>query len=342
MGAVILVTGVARPLAAMLARRLLDHAGVSRVVGVDVTPPTADLGGAEFVRADVRDPMIGTLIASCAADTIVHTGVRPHSGGRAAQKESNVIGAMQLLAACQRTARVGKLVLCSTTARYGASPRDPALFREDAEPALPPGSGLAKDAVEVEAYVRGFSRRRPDVTVTILRLADILGVPASSPLASYLSLPVWPTVLGFDPRFQVLHPLDAVAVAGEAATAERPGVFNVAGDGVLSLSQAARRLARPTVPIAAPVLDYARPLLRKLGADSLSIEQVKLLTYGRAVDTTRLRQTFGHVPTHSTASAFEEFASALASRGPHLSEPCARAHGWLGALAAAGGRDHDG
>ena len=36
-------------------------------------------------------------------------------------------------------------------------------------------SGYAKDSVEVEGYVRGFARRRPDVGVTTLRFANFVG-----------------------------------------------------------------------------------------------------------------------------------------------------------------------
>ena len=55
------------------------------------------------------------------------------------------------------------VVVRSTTTIYGSSSRDPALFTEDMEPRQLPRGGYGKDAVEVEGYVRGFSRRRPDI-----------------------------------------------------------------------------------------------------------------------------------------------------------------------------------
>ncbi len=88
-------------------------------------------------------------------------------------KEINVIGTMQLLAACQKAPSVRRLVVKSSTSVYGCSPRDPALFTEDMEPRRHRRSGYAKDAVEVEGYVRGFARRRPDVAVTTLRCREL-------------------------------------------------------------------------------------------------------------------------------------------------------------------------
>src|SRR5579875_4177428 len=173
-GRVVLVTGVSRYLGGRLAMRLQAHPDVGRVIGVDVVPPRADVGRTEFVRADIRNPIIAKVIASARVDTVVHMSViaTPFgAGGRTAMKEINVIGTMQLLAACQKAPSVQKLVVKSTTAVYGSSSRDPALFREADEPRALPKSGYAKDCVQVEGYVRGLGRRRPDVDVTLLRFA---------------------------------------------------------------------------------------------------------------------------------------------------------------------------
>ena len=44
------------------------------------------------------------------------------AGGRGTMKELNVIGSMQLLAACQKSATVERLVVKSTTTVYGSEP----------------------------------------------------------------------------------------------------------------------------------------------------------------------------------------------------------------------------
>jgi UDP-glucose 4-epimerase len=134
---VVLVTGVSRYLGGRFARELSADPSVERVIGVDLVPPPHNLGGAEFVRADIRNPVIAKVIASAAVDTVVHMSViaTPASaGGRSLMKEVNVIGTMQLLAACQKAGSVKKLVVKSSSTVYGASPKDPALFSEEMEP----------------------------------------------------------------------------------------------------------------------------------------------------------------------------------------------------------------
>ena len=315
--AVVLVTGVSRHLGGRLAALLADDPSIERIIGVDTIPPPRELtaGRTEFVRADIRNPLIAKVIATAAVDTVVHlniTALPRGAGGRASMKEMNVIGTMQLLAACQKSASVQRLVVKSSTAVYGSSSRDPALFTEEMEPRSLPRSGYAKDAVEVEGYVRGFARRRPDVSVGVLRFTDVIGPGADSPLLRYLQLPVVPTVLGFDPRVQLLHADDALAVLHRATRSDRAGTVNVGGAGVLLLSQMVRRAGRVPVPVPAPVMRVAGAAVRRAGLLDPSREQLEFLEFGRAVDTTRLRTEFGYTPRYDTMQAFDDV---LAQRG---------------------------
>ncbi len=311
---VVLVTGVSRYLGGRLAAQLSDDSSIERLIGVDVVPPRTDVGRTEFVRADIRNPIIAKVIASAEVDTVVHMSViaTPFgAGGRTAMKEINVIGTMQLLAACQKAPSVRKLVVKSTTAVYGSSSRDPALFTENMEPRGLPSSGYAKDSVEVEGYVRGLGRRRPDVDVTLLRFANFIGPSIDTPLTRYFSLPVVPTVLGFDPRVQFLHVDDGLAVLRRAVTEEHRGTFNVAGDGVLLLSQAIRRAGRTSFGFPSPAVSMVGSLFRRTGLVDFSPEQLRFLQFGRGVDTTRLREDFGYQPHYDTAAAFDDFVTGL-------------------------------
>ena len=326
---VVLVTGVRRDLAAQLAARLCDAPGVERVIGVDTAPPRPELfvghaGSPEFVRADIRNPLIAKVLDRAAVDTVVHLGIGPAvptPGGRAAAKETNVIGTMQLLAACQRAAAVRTVVFKSTTAAYGSSPRNPAIFTEDTEPWSGPRPGFARDAVEAEEYARGFARRRPDVAVRVLRCAEVIGPRLDTPLTTYFSLPAVPVLAGFDPRLQLLHEEDAVAALRIATEAPGPAargyqLYNVAGAGVLLLSQAIRRAGRVPVPLPGPALGWLRRAARRVGAVDFSADQLSFLPYGGCVDTARAAGALGFRPRYSTADAFDDFV-----RGRNLASP---------------------
>ncbi len=310
MGRVVLVTGVAESFASHFSRQLAARAedlGISRVVGIDLRPPEGELGGVKFVRADIRTPVVAKVMAVEEVDTVVHLDLAPARSRGGGAKERNVIGTMQLLAACQRSSSVAKLVVGSSAAVYGSSPKDPAMFTESSTSRGGTRSGFPKDVVEVEGYVRGFSRRRPDVLITTIRSAQVLHPDIQTPLRDYLQNPMLPAAFGYDPRLQFTHLDDATTVLTESVSHDRPGTFNLAGEGVLLLSQTARRLGRPLLPL--PSLGFASAaarVTRVMGGD-LSPDLHRLLTYGRAVDTSALREIFGYEPEHTSEDVLEEY-----------------------------------
>ncbi|HEX9231210.1 MAG TPA: NAD-dependent epimerase/dehydratase family protein [Jatrophihabitantaceae bacterium] len=314
MSRIVLVTGVSRYLGRRLAAQLAADPSIDRIVGVDTGPPSkadlARLGRTEFVRADIRNPLIAKVIAQAKVDAVVHASVTATprgAGGRTPMKELNVIGTMQLLAACQKSDTVRRLVVKSTTSVYGSNPRDPAVFVEDTPAKSPPRSGYSKDAVEVEGYVRGFSRRRPDISVTVLRFANFIGPTIDTPVTRYLALPVIPTAFGFDPRLQLLHEDDAIEVLRLATLGDHPGVFNVAGPGTMLLSQVIRRAGRIALPVPAPAVRIVGNLVRRSGLVDFSPEQMHFLSFGRVVDIERLRDQFGYTPKYTTQQALDTY-----------------------------------
>jgi UDP-glucose 4-epimerase len=321
---VVLLTGVSRYPGNRLAAQLAADPAIDRVIGIDSVSPSdqdlAQLGRTEFMPADIRNPLIAKVIAQAKVETVVHAAVTaaPRGvGGRTPMKEMNVIGTMQLLAACQNSESVRRLVVKSSTAVYGSSSRDPAVFTEQMSAKSVPRSGYAKDCVEVEGYVRGFSRRRPDVSVTLLRFANFIGPTIDTSITRYLSLPVIPTAFGFDPRLQLIHEDDAVQVLHRAALSDLAGVFNVAGEGVILLSQAIRRAGRIQLPVPLPAVELVGNLVRRNTDVDFTPEQLRFLNFGRVVDVSALHDRFGFHPAYTTDTAFDSF---LAHRpGPVIS-----------------------
>jgi UDP-glucose 4-epimerase len=306
---VVLVTGVSRDLGARFARSLAaeDHV---EVIGLDVIPPRHDLGRADFVRADIRNPVMAKVIAARRVDTVVHLAVvaAPGSaGGRSSMNEINVIGTMQLLGACQRADTIRKLVVQSSISVYRASPRDPAKFTEEMSPRAQPRTGFGKDSVEIESYVRGLARRRPDVVVTTLRLANLMGVGVDSHVTRYLSLPLVPRVMGFDARLQFLHPSDAIDALLLVTHRDVPGTYNVAAPDIVTLTQALRKMGRPTIGVPRATAPFVATLIRQARLVDFSADQIDALTYGRAMDTTRFTSQTGFVPKYTSLAALEQF-----------------------------------
>ncbi len=307
----VMVTGVSRHLGGAFVRRLSQSDEIERIIGVDVVPPVHGIGRAEFIRADIRNPIIGKIITQSQVDTVVHMSViaTPISaGGRVTQKEINVIGTMQLLAACQKAESIRRLIVKSASTVYGSSPRDPALFSEEDGAKNAPRTGWGKDTVEVEGYVRGFSRRRPDVDVAVLRLAHIIGPGLRTNITDYFSLPALPVPLGFDGRLQFLHEDDCAGAMLAATLGDVSGIVNVAADGVISVCQAAAMLGRPVIPVPHSTAGVVGAVLRRAKIVNFSPDFEALLAFGRVLDTTRMRSLLHFEPQYTTLEAFEDFA----------------------------------
>lgn len=308
----VLVTGASTFLGGYLVARLAANPAIETIVAVDSRVPTKALlrrmGRAEFVRLDIRRPTIAKVIANYDVDTVVHAATSimddaPHS---AAIKEFNVVGAMQVVAACQRSPSVRRLILRSTAMVYGASSKDPSHFAEGDSPRREP-SGYGRDLLDIEGYCRGLSRRRSDIDVTIVRYQAMLGPRIRTRMGSYLSLPVVPTVVGFSPRFQFLHEEDALAALEHATLAGKAGTFNIAGEGVISLSQAIRRAGHIQMPVPKGLLAPVSAALQDVRSVKLRSSQTDFLTYGRVLDTTRMRVDLGFVPKYSTSQTVDDF-----------------------------------
>lgn len=319
----VLITGISRFLGAALAQALESSVEVEYVVGVDIKDPPIDLERTEFIRADIRNPLIRRVLASSRVDTVVHTDLVSspvRAGGRAAQKERNVIGTMQLLGACQRANHVRKVVVRSSTAIYGIDPGAPSLLTEQMSTRGHPGHGYSKDVMDAETFARDFGRRRADIVLTILRVTNVVGPKSDSNMTQLFSLPFVPTALGFDPRLQFLHEEDEIEVLRRAVLEDHPGVFNVAGDGVMYLSQAIRIAKRLPMPVIAPLAQVVGDLLRSAGMIDFPTDQINLLMHGRVVDNSRLKKVFGFQPKFATVDAFRDFVSARGSQtaGPRI------------------------
>jgi len=317
--AVVMVTGVSRVIGCHLVARLAQNPSIDRIIAVDSKQPSKDMvrrmGRADFVRADIRNPLIGKVINGNAVDTVVHasTVTRPPKGGsRVAMKDMNVLGAMQLFGVIQKSPTVRKVVLRSSSAVYGGSARDPVKFTEEMGAQKRPSGAYARDSIEVEGFLRGLARRRPDIDTSILRLSPLIGPRLHGSISNYFSSPVVPSVLGRDARLQLLHEQDALASLECAALTGPAGTFNVAGDGIVTMSQAIRRAGRVEAPMPLALFRSVGRMLMGPMMRDFTQEQLESFYFGCGLDTTRMRTELGFEPRWTTLQAFDDFVQGAA------------------------------
>jgi UDP-glucose 4-epimerase len=313
----VVITGIASHWAAELARRLERDPTIDFIAGIDTTEPASDLERTEFIEADIRNPVLARILPVTEADTVVHCGFLwyPEPGKSArALHDINVIGSLQLLAACERTPTLRSLVVRGSAAIYGSEAAAPSFFTEDMARRYPLRTRFQRDVGELEGYFDNFARRHSQVTCCLLRYQPEIGPGLDAPLVRYLSLPVVPTQLGFDPRMQLLHAEDATGALLTATLSPVRGAVNVAPSGTISLTRALRLAGRPTLPVPHPLFaPMFAQLGRWLGAADLYTDGVQLLRHGRGVDNARLRSELGYQPRFDAEGAVRDFVERSAA-----------------------------
>ena len=307
----ILVTGLSTYWGGRLAQALEAFPEVEAVIGVDNEEPQVELERTEYVKVSAQHALLRRVVEAAEIDTVVDTRLVVDSAVTSSSKahENNVIGTMNILAACSGSqSPVRKVVFKSSTHYYGSEQDDPAFFDETMGRPHPPRTAIERDVVEAESSLREYAERNPESTVTILRLANVLGPDVRTSHVDLFSLPAVPMILGFDPRYQFVHEDDVVHALEHAVSHNLPGVYNVAGDGVLALSEVASLLGKPYAPILPPWgTGLATAALRPLGI-RIQPEMMNQLRFGRGVDNRRYKAArfrYGHTSRETVVNLGE-------------------------------------
>jgi UDP-glucose 4-epimerase len=290
----VLVTGLSTYWGGRLAQALEADPDVEVIIGVDSEDPTRELERTEFVRVGTQHALLRRIVQAAEIDTVIDSRLVVDSSTTSLRQahENNVIGTMNILAACGGPdSTVRKLVFKSSAHFYGTAQDDPAFFTEQMGRPHPPTTPIERDILDAEAAVGEFAEQNPETTVTVLRCTNVLGPEVRTSHRSLFSLPVVPMILGFDPRYQFVHEDDVVAALAHALRNDVPGIHNVAADGVLALSEVAGLLGKPYVPMLPPWgTGIAAGVLRRLGI-TVPPEMLSQLRFGRGLDNRKLKAT---------------------------------------------------
>jgi len=317
----VLVTGLSTYWGGRLAQALESFEHIDAIIGVDNEAPTRELERTEYVKVSNQHSLLERIVRAAEIDTVIDARLVVNSlmAPPRLAHENNVIGTMNILAACTGSdSPVRKVVFKSSTHYYGAEQDDPAFFTEEMSRPHPPRTGLERDILEAEEAVSEFAQRNPSVAVTVLRCANVLGPDVDTAFTRMLRLPAVPMVLGFDPRLQFVHEDDVVHALEHAAFHVTPGIYNLAADGVLALSEVIDLVGKVPLPILPPWgTGAATGLLRRLGF-RIPDEVVNQLRFGRGIDNRLFKATgftYGYTTRETVIKLSEHLRLAPVMRG---------------------------
>ena len=290
----ILVTGAATWTGGRLIQRLERRAGF-HILAVDEVSPRLEFTS-PFQKMGLDRTEFAHFVLDVAPETVVHleTVDRAEMLGRSRAHELAVVGAQALFGAVGRCEATKHVIVKSDAAIYGSSPRNPSVLREDTQP-HGRRCRYPRDLSEMEQFVGEMGATHDHVDYTILRFAGIFGPNVGNPLSRFLRLPIVPTLMGFDPRFQFIFEDDAVALLEHAILNPVAGTFNAAASGQIYLSRVLRLGKRIGQQLPRRGFDAALSSLARL--DLYVPEHIRrLVKHGMVTDTTRMEQDLGFTP----------------------------------------------
>jgi nucleoside-diphosphate-sugar epimerase len=324
------VTGASGLVGRHLLPVLAAHPDVERVLGLDVREPERRPRSVEFARVDIAGTELKPLLEGI--DVVVHlAGVVDPVPDVALMARVNVEGTRHVLDA---VASVGarRIVRISSATVYGAWANNPVPLSEDAALRPNPDFSPAVQGAEVERLLADWRAGHPEVTVTTLRSAPVVG-PGAERLPARILLGRPPLrVRGAAAPVQVVHVADLASALALVATRDLPGAFNVAADGWLDADEARELIPRPAAPaLPAEVLERWLRRTWDLGVGDVPAGIVPYLVHPWVISNERLRAA-GWTPAHGNVDAIAE---AVASLPPRDARP-AIAAGAGGLLLVAG------
>lgn len=313
----VLVTGSAGYLGSQVVAALAERSDL-RAVALDVREPAQRLPGVAYEIADIRGPEVDGIVARQRPEVVVHLAsiVTPgRDSNREFEYSVDVLGSRNLLEACVRHG-VRRVIVSSSGAAYGYHADNPDWLNESH-----PVRGNQTFAYSwhkrlVEEMLAEYRQKQPQLEQVIFRIGTILGASVRNQITDLFEKPRLIAIRGSESPFVFIHDRDAVGAIVRAVDSPVTGIFNVAGDGKLTIHEIAARLGKPCVALPAGLLMAALRLLKPVGLTQYGPEQVDFLRYRPVLDNRRLKEEFGYVPRLSSAEVFDRWRESRGSLAP--------------------------
>jgi UDP-glucose 4-epimerase len=315
----VLITGAGGYLGSQLLAALVSgKVEARRIVAVDVRDISAHrrLPGVEYYRADIRSAELTELFKSRMPEVVVHLAsiVTPgkHSN-REFEYSVDVLGTENVLKACL-AAGIKKIIVTSSGAAYGYHPDNPAWITEDWRLRGNETFAYAHHKRLVEEMLSRWRIEHAELQQVVLRVGTILGETVHNQITDLFEKPLLLAIRGSDSPFVFIWDQDVVGSILHAISTDKTGIYNVAGDGALTIFEIAARLGKRCVALPAGLIRAALATLKMLHLTQYGPEQVDFLRYRPVLDNHRLKHEFGYVPRKTSSEAFDFWRTARDTR----------------------------
>lgn len=310
----VLITGAAGFIGRHLTRALAARG--ARVIATDRVERPAQPGVTCRV-VDIRDTGLAALLEAESVDAVVHLAAilsPPPGMGEEALYDVDVRGTRNVVEACL-AAKVRRFIYTSSGAAYGYSPANAALLVEEHPLRGNRDFAYAWHKRLVEESLERTRAEAPRLEQLIFRVSTVLGPGLSNAITAHFERPVVVGVKGAASPFCFAWSDDVVECLARGALGDATGIYNLTGDGVMTLREVARALGRPFIALPEPVMRHTLRQLHRRGWSRNSEAQLLFLQHRPVLSNERLKQDFGFTPARTSREAFEAWRATRAADG---------------------------
>lgn len=303
----ILITGISGGIARMLAIELatLGH----EVFGVDRRSWPEAPSSVKVFNADIRKRPAEDLFRNHRPEVVIHMATVTHLTAKQEERYRINLGGTQAIFEHCHTYGVKQAIFIGRHTVYGAA-ADAPLYRTEAEPPLATATYPAlADLVAADLFAGSALWRYPQLDTAVLRFAYTLGPSMRGTLASFLGGAKGhrvPTILGFDPLFQVMHEQDVVSAIISTLNAKLRGVYNVAGPPPLPLSVLCKATGRIPIPLPEPLYPV---ITKSLSLTPLPLSAIKHIKFPVVIQDQAFKERTGYSPNIDQKELLSSFRS---------------------------------
>ncbi|MEH6347609.1 MAG: NAD-dependent epimerase/dehydratase family protein [Bermanella sp.] len=258
---------------------------------------------------DIRSDEFFTWVETIKPDVIIHLASIVQLPKNMTIEQAHDIDVKATERLLEVSAKIGvkKFVITSSGAAYGYWKDNAEWLTEDMPVRGNDDYFYSSHKRQVEEILARYRKDSPLLKQVILRPGTVLGPNFENPITQMFSKNIITGIAGSDSPFVIIWVDDLVAYLIEAATTDVEGIYNVAGDGTLSLKAIAKRLNKLYLPIPPNFLRFMLGLLKPLGMSQYGPEQVKFIEFRPVLANDKIKSEFKHQPRKSTLGAFESF-----------------------------------
>ncbi len=309
MKGVVLVTGAAGFIGRSLIAELARSGTNSEIVALDMREVVAQdrLANVTYLTGDIRDPALKAIFQKHRPQTVVHLASVVAVGGDPQRDwEIDVLGTKNVLQCCV-DAGVDHLIVTSSGAAYGYYADNPVPLHEDDPLRGNADFPYARNKREVEEMLVEWHDLYPHLEQTVFRPCTVLGPTTNNQITAMFERPVVLGLSGTSTPFSLIADSDVVDALVQAVRRPKPGTYNLAGDGVLSLREIAELNRKLYVAIPPGPLKFLLWLLKSLRVTKLGPGAVKFVQYRPVLANDKLKSEFGFTPHYDAREVFERY-----------------------------------